>query len=124
MDVVPGAKVEETTASKLTNSGVQAFQKVLGKVMNAGGGTIFMDEAYHLLHAVGGFVPRRRMLEAPMEMTSSEACLDALALLAGLVCTAKIRSRLDFTNVTMADEPLVSLTIALNVVKGMLQLLS
>jgi len=77
-----------------------------------------------LLHAVGGFVPGCRVLEAPVEMTSGEACLDAVALLARLVWTARIRPYPEFMNVTIADEPLISLTRALNVIEGLLQLLS
>ena len=48
MGVVPGCQVEETTASKLTNGGAQPLSKLLEKTLNAGGGMIFIDEAYQL----------------------------------------------------------------------------
>ena len=48
MGVVAGSRVEETTASKLTNGGVAALQKLVDTVLNAGGGAIFIDEAYQL----------------------------------------------------------------------------
>ncbi|OCL14801.1 putative AAA family ATPase [Glonium stellatum] len=50
--VLPGTVVEETTGSRLASDGVQACKKLIEGVLNAGGGAIFIDEAYQL--ASGG----------------------------------------------------------------------
>lgn len=46
--VIPGAQFEETTGSKLANMGVQGCQDLLEKVLDDGGGVVFIDEAYQL----------------------------------------------------------------------------
>ncbi|RXW16619.1 hypothetical protein EST38_g9234 [Candolleomyces aberdarensis] len=46
--VIPGEKFVETTGSRLGYEGVQGAEKMLKKVLKAGGGTIFIDEAYQL----------------------------------------------------------------------------
>lgn len=46
--VIPGAQFEETTGSKLANMGVQGCQDLLEKILNDGGGVVFIDEAYQL----------------------------------------------------------------------------
>ncbi|KAI0050262.1 P-loop containing nucleoside triphosphate hydrolase protein [Auriscalpium vulgare] len=56
LGVLPGDEFIETTGSKLANEGVPGIQKQLETVLNAGGGTIFIDEAYQLTsaHNFGG----------------------------------------------------------------------
>lgn len=46
--VIPGKEFIETTGSKLGYEGVQGAEKMLKTVLAAGGGTIFIDEAYQL----------------------------------------------------------------------------
>ncbi|CAK5268430.1 unnamed protein product [Mycena citricolor] len=46
--VIPGTEFVETTGSRLSNEGVPGTKKILEDVLNAGGGTIFVDEAYQL----------------------------------------------------------------------------
>ncbi|KAJ7170685.1 P-loop containing nucleoside triphosphate hydrolase protein [Mycena crocata] len=46
--VLPGSEFIETTGSRLSNEGVSGVKKMLEGVLNAGGGTIFVDEAYQL----------------------------------------------------------------------------
>lgn len=46
--VIPGAQFEETTGSKLANMGVQGCQGLLEKILDDGGGVVFIDEAYQL----------------------------------------------------------------------------
>jgi Cdc6-like AAA superfamily ATPase len=46
--VTPGAEFVETTGSRLGYEGVQGAEKMLQGVIKAGGGTIFIDEAYQL----------------------------------------------------------------------------
>ncbi|RXW21350.1 hypothetical protein EST38_g4498 [Candolleomyces aberdarensis] len=46
--VVPGKEFVETTGSRLGYEGVQGAEKMLKDVLKAGGGTIFIDEAYQL----------------------------------------------------------------------------
>ncbi|PKS09397.1 hypothetical protein jhhlp_004012 [Lomentospora prolificans] len=46
--VLPGAKFEETTGSKLSSGGVQGCQTLLDDIQNDGGGVLFIDEAYQL----------------------------------------------------------------------------
>ncbi|KAJ2919476.1 hypothetical protein MD484_g928, partial [Candolleomyces efflorescens] len=46
--VTPAAEFVETTGSKLGHEGVQGAEKMLQGVLKAGGGTIFIDEAYQL----------------------------------------------------------------------------
>ena len=49
MDAVAGSTVEETTASRLTNGGVPALKDLVAKLLNNGGGGIFINEAYQLV---------------------------------------------------------------------------
>ncbi|RXW14679.1 hypothetical protein EST38_g11172, partial [Candolleomyces aberdarensis] len=46
--VIPGKGFFETTGSRLGYKGVQGAEKMLKDVLKAGGGTIFIDEAYQL----------------------------------------------------------------------------
>ncbi|KZT25311.1 P-loop containing nucleoside triphosphate hydrolase protein [Neolentinus lepideus HHB14362 ss-1] len=46
--IIPGNMFVETTGSRLGNDGVSGMKKQLDDVINAGGGTIFVDEAYQL----------------------------------------------------------------------------
>lgn len=66
MGAVPGGEVEETTASKLTTGGLPAFQKLLEKILNAGGGTMFIDEAYQLASANTG-ISGKQILDALLD---------------------------------------------------------
>lgn len=46
--VLPGTTIKETTGSRFASDGVQACKKLIEEVLNAGGGAIFIDEAYQL----------------------------------------------------------------------------
>ncbi|KAH8103941.1 P-loop containing nucleoside triphosphate hydrolase protein [Cristinia sonorae] len=46
--VIPGTRFSETTGASLANDGVNGAKKLVGDVISAGGGTIFIDEAYQL----------------------------------------------------------------------------
>ena len=46
--MLPGTTVKETTGAILASDGVQACKKLIEDVLNAGGGAIFIDEAYQL----------------------------------------------------------------------------
>ncbi|KAJ7475848.1 P-loop containing nucleoside triphosphate hydrolase protein [Mycena latifolia] len=46
--ILPGSEFVETTGSRLSNDGVAGVKKLLENVLAAGGGTIFVDEAYQL----------------------------------------------------------------------------
>jgi Cdc6-like AAA superfamily ATPase len=46
--VTPGDQFIETTGSRLANEGVDAIKKTVEGVVKAGGGVIFVDEAYQL----------------------------------------------------------------------------
>ncbi|KAF7312269.1 hypothetical protein MIND_00239900 [Mycena indigotica] len=46
--VIPGNEFVETTGSRLGNDGVAGAKKMLEGVLNAGGGVVFVDEAYQL----------------------------------------------------------------------------
>ncbi|KAJ7227185.1 P-loop containing nucleoside triphosphate hydrolase protein [Mycena pura] len=46
--VIPGTEFVETTGSRLANDGVAGAKKMLDDVVTAGGGVIFVDEAYQL----------------------------------------------------------------------------
>jgi replication-associated recombination protein RarA len=48
IQVLPGNAFIETTGSRLANDGVAGVKKHVEEVVNAGGGTIFVDEAYQL----------------------------------------------------------------------------
>lgn len=48
MGVIPGSTFIETTGSRLANDGVTGCQKILDKILNAGRGALFIDEAYQL----------------------------------------------------------------------------
>lgn len=63
LGVVAGDKVIESTASKLLSGGVPAYQKLVDGLLNEGGGTIFIDEAYQLV-ASGGHILDRIMDDA------------------------------------------------------------
>ncbi|CAP79814.1 Pc12g01870 [Penicillium rubens Wisconsin 54-1255] len=51
MGVIPGDKFIETTGSRLANEGVAGCQKMIEGLLKDGGGTIFIDEAYQLVHS-------------------------------------------------------------------------
>ncbi|KAJ7284985.1 P-loop containing nucleoside triphosphate hydrolase protein [Mycena rebaudengoi] len=46
--ILPGSEFVETSGSRLSNDGVPGVKKMIEDVLNAGGGTIFVDEAYQL----------------------------------------------------------------------------
>jgi hypothetical protein len=46
--VLPGTEFVETTGSRLANDGVAGTKKQIEKIVNAGGGAFFLDEAYQL----------------------------------------------------------------------------
>ncbi|KAJ7791646.1 P-loop containing nucleoside triphosphate hydrolase protein [Mycena olivaceomarginata] len=46
--ILPGDDFVETTGSRMSNDGVDKVKKMLEGVLSAGGGTIFVDEAYQL----------------------------------------------------------------------------
>lgn len=48
VQVLPGNEFVETTGSRLANDGVAGVKKQIEDVLKAGGGTIFVDEAYQL----------------------------------------------------------------------------
>jgi replication-associated recombination protein RarA len=48
VDVLPGDEFVETTGARLANDGVPGIKKKLEEVLKAGGGAIFIDEAYQL----------------------------------------------------------------------------
>jgi hypothetical protein len=56
VQVIQGTTFEETTGSRLANDGVDEVKKTIEKLVNAGGGTFFIDEAYQLtsVHNPGG----------------------------------------------------------------------
>ncbi|KAF9264149.1 P-loop containing nucleoside triphosphate hydrolase protein [Marasmius fiardii PR-910] len=49
VDVLPGSHFIETTGSSISDSGVAAMKKHVEDVLEAGGGAIFVDEAYQLV---------------------------------------------------------------------------
>jgi replication-associated recombination protein RarA len=54
LNVLPGDAFIETTGSRLANDGVPGTKKLIETVVNAGGGAIFVDEAYQLTSNMGG----------------------------------------------------------------------
>ncbi|KAG6140375.1 hypothetical protein E4U38_007485 [Claviceps purpurea] len=54
--ILAGNRFEETTGSKLANMGVSGCQKLIDGMLEAGGGVVFIDEAYQLSsgNAMGG----------------------------------------------------------------------
>ena len=56
VDVLPGDQFVETTGAKLGNEGVPGAKKMVEDTLKAGGGCIFIDEAYQLTsqHNYGG----------------------------------------------------------------------
>jgi hypothetical protein len=56
LDVMPGSEFVETTGSSLANDGVAGAKKLVERILNAGGGAFFLDEAYQLAlgHNYGG----------------------------------------------------------------------
>ena len=48
VQVLPGSEFVETTGSRLANDGVPGIKKIVEDVIKAGGGAIFVDEAYQL----------------------------------------------------------------------------
>ncbi|KAI0067131.1 P-loop containing nucleoside triphosphate hydrolase protein [Artomyces pyxidatus] len=48
LDVLPGDTFVETTGSRLANDGIPGIKKQIESVLSAGGGAIFVDEAYQL----------------------------------------------------------------------------
>lgn len=51
VNVLPGSEFVETTGASLANEGIPGVHKILDKVHKAGGGAIFVDEAYQLTEA-------------------------------------------------------------------------
>ncbi len=56
VEVLPGSSFIETTGSRLANDGVPMVKKHIEEIQNAGGGALFVDEAYQLTaqHNYGG----------------------------------------------------------------------
>ncbi|RPA83460.1 P-loop containing nucleoside triphosphate hydrolase protein [Ascobolus immersus RN42] len=52
--ILPGDTFLETTGSRLANDGVDGCKKMLEKLLNAGGGALFIDEAYQLVNGNSG----------------------------------------------------------------------
>jgi replication-associated recombination protein RarA len=50
---LPGSVFEETTGALLSHKGVDALEAIITKVVNGGGGVIFIDEAYQLTNEGG-----------------------------------------------------------------------
>jgi hypothetical protein len=48
VQVLPGNEFVETTGSRLANDGVPGVKKQIEEILKAGGGTMFIDEAYQL----------------------------------------------------------------------------
>ncbi|KAJ4494825.1 P-loop containing nucleoside triphosphate hydrolase protein [Lentinula edodes] len=65
--VISGSAFEETTGSKLASDGVKDTEALLDKVKNAGGGVIFIDEAYQLVSGAYGGKEVLDFLLAEME---------------------------------------------------------
>ena len=70
MGAVAGITVEETTASQLIHGGVAAFKKLVEKVLNGGGGALFIDEAYQL--AVGTSAAGSQVLDALLDEAENQ----------------------------------------------------
>ena len=49
--MIPGDKFIETTGSSLANGGIPKAQKSIDELLQAGGGAMFLDEAYQLVSA-------------------------------------------------------------------------
>ncbi|KAJ3834013.1 P-loop containing nucleoside triphosphate hydrolase protein [Lentinula raphanica] len=64
---ISGNAFEETTGSKLASDGVKDTSALLDRVKNAGGGVIFIDEAYQLVSGVYGGKEVLDFLLAEME---------------------------------------------------------
>ncbi|PLN78187.1 P-loop containing nucleoside triphosphate hydrolase protein [Aspergillus taichungensis] len=54
MGVLPGTEFVETTGSRLANDGVSGCKKILDKILEDGGGAMFIDEAYQLTQSSFG----------------------------------------------------------------------
>lgn len=56
LGVIPGSEFVETTGSSLASEGVAGAKKLVERILNAGGGAFFVDEAYQLAlgHNYGG----------------------------------------------------------------------
>ncbi|KAE8349886.1 P-loop containing nucleoside triphosphate hydrolase protein [Aspergillus coremiiformis] len=53
MGVLSGSFVVETTGSRLANEGVSGCEKQINRILNHGGGVLFIDEAYQLAQGHG-----------------------------------------------------------------------
>ncbi|KAF8321989.1 P-loop containing nucleoside triphosphate hydrolase protein [Cantharellus anzutake] len=51
MKILPGTHFVETSGSSLAHEGIPGLKKAIDEVLKAGGGTIFVDEAYQLTSA-------------------------------------------------------------------------
>ncbi|KAK2747019.1 hypothetical protein FQN55_005288 [Onygenales sp. PD_40] len=56
LDILPGSEFVETTGSRLASDGVNGAKGHIDKIVQAGGGAFFLDEAYQLAegHSYGG----------------------------------------------------------------------
>ncbi|KAM3507032.1 hypothetical protein MY10362_002023 [Beauveria mimosiformis] len=75
LGVIAGSCFKEVTGSKLANMGVTGCQKLLDEVLDAGGGVIFIDEAYQLSsgNSPGGLAVLDFLL-AEVENLRSKVC--------------------------------------------------
>ncbi|KAJ5272282.1 hypothetical protein N7478_007407 [Penicillium angulare] len=48
--IIPGDKFIETTGSRLSNEGIPPCQKMIEQLLKDGGGVVFIDEAYQMVH--------------------------------------------------------------------------
>ncbi|KAL4901193.1 P-loop containing nucleoside triphosphate hydrolase protein [Aspergillus multicolor] len=53
MGIIPGGFIIEITESRLANGGVSNCENQLNKILNNGGGVLFIDEAYQLVQSHG-----------------------------------------------------------------------
>ncbi|EJP66590.1 cbbX-like protein [Beauveria bassiana ARSEF 2860] len=75
LGVIAGSCFKEVTGSKLANMGVAGCQKLLDEALDAGGGVIFIDEAYQLSsgNSPGGLAVLDFLL-AEVENLQSKVC--------------------------------------------------
>lgn len=65
--VIPSNEFIETTGSRLANDGIPGIEKLLSRLLQGGGGTVFIDEAYQLTSGHGQGAQVLDFLLAEME---------------------------------------------------------